>query len=411
MENTQKDIIIKLRADASRLKSEFKQAALNIKTNIALIQRQIDSINFTKAGTLRRRFTAGQKKDLEMLGVSQKKLRTQLQGITSDYNNKDFAIKKTIESTREQIKNTSKSTKSVGNLRGMLLGAGLSALFFGMAMRNAALNVWKTGTKAFQEVMHSVEGTVTQFDLLSGSMQYLKFTVGQALEPLAAKLFPIVDRLSEWVSKNPGLARSAVIFGVILGTFFLLAGQIGTFLVGMSGLKTAIASTNTEVKALDASSKSLSVTWGTMSTAGKIGFVGVIAGIMLAVSWIFKLKEAIGGWGEFFKSVIRGVLRVVSFLGDFLIRGIITPLQTMVALAVRAFDFLGMDSPSWMTKFVYWQPPDLTSQYMEFEKNKLAPEKGYGEVGGTTPNFYIDTLNVTSDNVDDILSQIQANTQ
>ena len=150
---------------------------------------------------------------------------------------KSIAPTKTFDDVITKTTNNMKSTtKSVGNLRGMLLGASLSALFFGMAMRNAAMNVWKSGTKAFQEVMHSVEGTVTQFDLLQGSMQYLKFTVGQALEPLAAYLIPIVDRISDWVQQNPELTKNAVTFAAIAGSILLIGGQIGTFAVGMSSL-------------------------------------------------------------------------------------------------------------------------------------------------------------------------------
>lgn len=142
---------------------------------------------------------------------------------------------------KKDIKDTKKEAAMFQNT---MLGAGLSALFFGMAMRNMALNVWKTTTKTFQEVMHSVEGTVTSFDLLAGSMAYLRFNVGQALEPLAEALIPIVDWLSEIAAQNPRFIQFSVTFAAIAGTFLMIAGQIGTVVAGFSGLASSAGAAN-----------------------------------------------------------------------------------------------------------------------------------------------------------------------
>lgn len=317
--------------------------------------------------------------------------------------------KQGIKQTMDQIK----------KLRGALLGASLSALFFGMAMRNAALQVWKTSTKTFQEVMHSVEGTVTQFDLLNGSMSYLKFTVGQALEPLATQLIPIVDRLSEIVQQNPDLVAGFVKWGIVIGTVLMVVGQLGTALLGLVGLKESLQLIGNLFKIMGANVKLaitnvklLATAFKALSLTAKIGLLGVIGGIILALTWLWKMGEAMGGIGELGKSVIRGLIRVFALFGDFLIMGILTPLQYMVAIAARALSALGSSVPSWMQNFASYQGPNLTERALEFEQNSfLSPEKGYADGGGLVPTYNIDTVNVTADNVDEILAQVQAQTR
>jgi len=147
--------------------------------------------------------------------------------IRSEWSNKG------VKEAGRDIKKTEKSTR---NLSGAFLGASLSLMFLGMAVQRVSLSIWKLGTKTFQDVMHSVDGTVTQFDLLSGSMSYLKFNVGQALEPLAASLIPIVDKLADWVYYNPELVEQAVRWGAIAGSILLIGGQIGTAVTGVGNL-------------------------------------------------------------------------------------------------------------------------------------------------------------------------------
>jgi hypothetical protein len=104
-------------------------------------------------------------------------------------------------------------------------GWAMSIMFFGMAIQRVFTQIWKTSTKTFQDVMHSVEGTVTGFDLLQGSVKFLGFSVGQSLEPIAMQLIPIIDKMSDWVSENEKLAGEMVKWGIILGGIFAVGGS------------------------------------------------------------------------------------------------------------------------------------------------------------------------------------------
>ena len=104
--------------------------------------------------------------------------------------------------------------------------AALGIMFFGMAIMRATSSIWKSSTKLFQEIMHSTEGTVTGFDMLNDSLAYLGFTAGQALEPLAAELMPIVDTITQWIGDNKELFRGLVKWAAIFGTILFVVGTL-----------------------------------------------------------------------------------------------------------------------------------------------------------------------------------------
>jgi hypothetical protein len=117
-------------------------------------------------------------------------------------------------------------------------GWALSLMFAGMALKRFFDTMWKTGSKTFNEVMHSTEGTVTGFDRFGSSIKYVGFMLGQALEPIAEWLVPIIWATADWISENEDLARIiALVFGVG-GT--LLMG-IGMITLGLDGAVVALA--------------------------------------------------------------------------------------------------------------------------------------------------------------------------
>lgn len=110
--------------------------------------------------------------------------------------------------------------------KGAFLGWGLSVMFFGMAMKRVFDSIWKAASKTFNDVIHSTEGAITSFDLLEGSLKYLQFTIGEALEPVVAYLIPIIDAIQQWASDHPKLTAAIVAGGVALGGFLMVLGQV-----------------------------------------------------------------------------------------------------------------------------------------------------------------------------------------
>lgn len=115
-------------------------------------------------------------------------------------------------------------------------GWALSIMFAGMAVKNAMQSIWSSSTKTFNDVMHSVEGTVTGFDLLDGSIKYLGFTIGQALEPLAALFVPIIDYVQQLIMNNPDTTKGIFALLAVLSTAAAVGGGLVLAKSGFSQL-------------------------------------------------------------------------------------------------------------------------------------------------------------------------------
>ena len=155
--------------------------------------------------------------------------------------------KKFTKATRMATANLNKLSKVVKRDKMEFAGWAMSIMFLGMALRGMFDQIWKSSTKTFNDVMHSVDGTVTQFDFLKGSISYLGFVAGQALEPIAAFLYPIIDAIAEWISANPKLFSTLTAITGVLGTAFMVGGsgvlaingfrELATILTGMGKSK------------------------------------------------------------------------------------------------------------------------------------------------------------------------------
>ena len=117
-----------------------------------------------------------------------------------------------------------KTNAQIKKSKGEFAGWAMSIMFFGMALKRVFDTVWKSSTKTFNDVMKSVEGSVTGFMMLDGALKYLGFTAGAALEPIAMFLIPIIDWVSQWITENEKLFAQIVIGAGILGTFFTVLG-------------------------------------------------------------------------------------------------------------------------------------------------------------------------------------------
>jgi len=134
-------------------------------------------------------------------------------------------------------KEIDKGTKSTKSFQNQILTASLGVMFLGMAMKRTFDTIWKGSTKVFQDVMHSVDGTTTAFDEFNGAMSYLKFVTGEALAPIIEYLTPIVEKVAEWASENPGLVAGFVTLLGVVGTVFGVGGQLA---LGLNSITAAI---------------------------------------------------------------------------------------------------------------------------------------------------------------------------
>lgn len=189
-----------------------------------------------------------------------------------------------IEQTGEELK---KSTFSLTNFKNRLQQLGkvfqgwaLSVLFFGMAIQRTFERIVTAGVTSFNAFTSSVEGATTNLTILGGWIDFLKFTIGDAistaLSPFMDTIIGVIEAVSEWITDNSKLAGWIIIFGVIIGGLLFL---LGFFVLAMFGLAGALAFV--------------------------IGFFSILSGVWIPllatalgflIFWIFKNWRKVWDW-------------------------------------------------------------------------------------------------------------------
>lgn len=185
-------------------------------------------------------------------------------------------------------------------------GWALSIMFFGMALQRFFLNLYNSSSKTFNEVMHSVEGTVTGFDMLQGSIAYLQFNLGQALEPIAMMIAPIIDAVAEWILNNQELAGWITATGIGLGGLFAIGGGGVLAVNGFIDLATKIGLAKQEADGL------IKFDWGAIGKA-----IQKAVGIVAITYAVVQAKDAFDDFtsGKFVSGLINSLSTAFSGIG------------------------------------------------------------------------------------------------
>ncbi len=123
------------------------------------------------------------------------------------------------------------------NLKRMFLMTGLAILFAGMLIQRIAMGIMRSATGAFKKVMDTTNNSSYALKRLSAHWEFLKFSIGsainKALEPLMPWLIKILSWASEWAQKHPEKVFKAIVGAIVVGGTMIAGGSLLTFLSGM----------------------------------------------------------------------------------------------------------------------------------------------------------------------------------
>lgn len=344
------DVVINVRVNFEQAKKDLADAKKNLR-NLGVNDKSVQGLvertrAFAKAqqqlstvtegvGDAAKRVSKGLQASFANIGQSV----LQNQKSQQTYWNQYFKnVKGARQITRKELSGVKKGFDS----------ASLGILFFGLAIKRVFDLISKSGIATFREVVSSTEGAVSEFDRLEGSLKFLQFTIGQALEPFVALIIPIVDAVGEWVSQNQKLAAGLLITIGVLGNLLFLAA---TLKLGLGALLPAL--------------KSLGVVAAKAGSA-LVSALGapVIAAIVLAIAaLIVAFKTNLGNIQELFSKVgkrikdvfsavielvvglFKGLVLIIQgiFEGDFtkVFQGIITIVASVIKAVIKLFFALG----------------------------------------------------------------------
>ncbi len=321
------EVVIHFAGEISKLKASLAQSKKLIVADMKATQKKINSIMTKSDGTPRLRFDPKQKKEIadanQSLINSQNKLNNaelvgakELGGLneqykeakktSSDANKETIKVSKSLAGIKESLptkdfkrfqsnmedvnkeydnsytgteklqlglKRTQKQLKAMTK---PFAGWAMSLMFAGMALKRLFDTIWKFGSKTFNEVMHSTEGTVTEFDRLGSSLSYIGYMVGLALEPVVAYLVPIIWSIGDWIGQNQKL----------VSTVLIIIGALGTLLMNFGMIKLATRGFGDALSLL--SGGKLTSLLGLITTPVGLGILALIA--LGALAWTSLLK-------------------------------------------------------------------------------------------------------------------------
>lgn len=293
-------------------------------------------------------------------------------------------VRKSVDSARGDMQKLEKDT---GKASEGFNSWALSMFFFGLMLQQFFNRIWRASTQTFNDISHSVRNNVTEFDKLEGSMTFLKFVAGEALEPIATALIPIIDMISTWINDNPTLFKWAVL---ILGAFsalFLIVGQIGIAVSSLSAAFGAVVKVGGMIKAGFVAIKAV-FAGVSLAVVAKIALiVAAIIGIGAAFWGIFK--ELKNNWGEILDdlkqmwSLFTGII-VDIFNGDW---G--DAWDKFKELGALAFKFVARTA----IRVLFGALNGFIGLY-----NMIADKLGMGTIGKINANSIIRKLGLESDN-------------
>lgn len=249
------DIIIKARLDLAVSSADLAGA----KNAVKQIESDIKSLRGVSA------------KELAFEGVDKKEvmgnLRQNLRDAKVDVSNMGLAHGEMSAKMRKDVAGVSAAWEKA---KPRFQGWALSFMLFGMQLKASLQSVWKQSEKTFNDVRHSVAGSVTGFDILSGSVKYLEYTLGSALEPLAYTLIPIIDAVSTWISENQELTATIFELGGKIAAFFIIVGGGTLIFSSLYDAMLKIGAINVAPTiATEGAEKALGTTGGTTGLFGK----------------------------------------------------------------------------------------------------------------------------------------------
>jgi len=170
----------------------------------------------------------GKAKGIQMPGIvtmsdAMGEFDSRTQGVTQNLDN----ISQASNKAKSSVSKMGQSGQRAGH--GMMEafdGAAMGLMFFGMQVQRIFGGIMRTSISTFQKVHSRLEDTTTATDRLSGTWQYLKFQIGEALQPVMAWLQPIVETMANLVKENQNLVAGFLVTGVALGTLAMLYGAV-----------------------------------------------------------------------------------------------------------------------------------------------------------------------------------------
>lgn len=175
---------------------------------------------------------------IEMIIKGYRKSKTEIEDMRKSINNMSNGIRTNNKEVSRAMNDMSTNSKKASQeFKSNMLGAGLSFLFTFMAVKRVFDTIKQESFNTFNKLTANTSMANNAVNRLGMAMDFLKFTVADAinlaLEPMMPQLLSIIERVAEWIENNEELAGKLVVFGGVASTVGMIIGQFALFIIGI----------------------------------------------------------------------------------------------------------------------------------------------------------------------------------
>jgi hypothetical protein len=202
--------------------------------------------------------------------------------------NANAAVKKVTKTLTAAEKQAQKAAETYKKLGKVLMSAGLSALFTGMAIKNLAQKILTSLVTAFVAARSEGDFLVNKLLSISAAFEFLKFAIFDAFANtdmfigVVDFLVNFLNWISSIIAKHPALAAFIVLFtGIAIagGALLMVLGQTGLALLGLISLAEFFGITSVGAFAA--------------ATGSALAFIAALAAVIVVGAFIIIFWEEI----------------------------------------------------------------------------------------------------------------------
>jgi hypothetical protein len=235
------------------------------------------------------------------------------------------------KSSKQVVAGNKENTTSTKAFTSAMLGMGLSFLFTGMAIKRFAQGLLKNVFNAYAQVMGEGSRFAEQTNALKAAFGFLKFSIVDALAnselfaSMIAGVVSLVNWISQFVAKHPLIAQIFLIFLALLLVFGALAMVFGQTVLGILGWIALLKLGSLGSFAFIAAGWAKLMAF--MSAATPIFAISAV----FAMAWLItKWADKVGGFGNFFKLVLAGLIMIGAGFVDTLVMMFLTGIDMII---------------------------------------------------------------------------------
>jgi hypothetical protein len=202
----------------------------------------------------------------------------------------------------------------------------MSVMFGGMMIKRAFESLAITSMKTFTDIMTASDNAGTAIGQFNAQWEYLKFTIGDAINRFLEPLIPIIEKIvggvTKWIREHEKLTAGIILVGILVGGLLFLFGSLGLFTLGViKGISSLIDAFYTALPALTAFGSAID--GAVLSLAAflhvSVGMLAVIAIILtfiilLGTRWHWNLGMMGTEVGIWVREVVKWVMQLYRWI-------------------------------------------------------------------------------------------------